>query len=81
MRANACETTQLVGRGYWLLAEYFFLLMAFAWIAYVVLIFRSRPSDALPWLPYALGGFMLALGPICWLIAWRVGDWKIEAIE
>jgi hypothetical protein len=58
-----------------------FLLMAFAWIAFVVWIYRSHPGDALPWLPYALSGFMLALGPICWLIAWRVNDWKIAVIE
>ena len=82
--ADACQRMRNNPMGWsWTLAVsgVLFLLMAFAWIAFVVWIYRSHPGDALPWVPYALSGFMLALGPICWLIAWRVGDWKIAVIE
>jgi hypothetical protein len=49
-------------------------LMALAWTAYVI--GTNFSYSYVPWFPYAFGGSMFVIGLICWLIAWRINDWK-----
>jgi hypothetical protein len=51
-----------------------FVLMAFAWMAFIS--WMSFSYSYVPWLPFALDGFLFVSGPICWLLAWRIDDWK-----
>lgn len=53
-----------------------FILIALAWTAFVIGMNISYPNVPVPWFPFALGGFVFVIGPICWLLAWRINDWK-----
>ncbi len=56
-----------------------FVLIGLAWIAFVSWLVISFPkSGPLPWIPLAIGGGLLALAPISWLLAWRINDWNKE---
>ncbi len=49
-------------------------LMAFAWIAFVI--GTNFYYSYAPWFPYAFGGCTFLVGLVCWLVAWRINDWK-----
>jgi hypothetical protein len=54
-----------------------FVLIGLAWIAFVSWLVIAFPkSGPLGWIPFAIGGGLLALAPIFWLLAWRINDWN-----
>ncbi|HEX9036930.1 MAG TPA: hypothetical protein VF808_08065 [Ktedonobacterales bacterium] len=62
---------QLTSCGAW------FVPIALAWIAFVSWLVISYPkSGTLGWIPFAIGGGLLAPTPISWLLAWRINDWN-----
>lgn len=52
-----------------------FILIALAWTAFVIWLNFSYPKAHMSWFAYAIGGVVFVIGPICWLLAWRIDDW------
>lgn len=53
-----------------------FILITLAWAAFVIGMNLAYPNVPVPWIPFVFGGFLFVSGLTCWLLAWRINDWK-----